>query len=109
MISHPRGHGWGNGVPTPFRATATSRFGATQGLPPALVWQYEVILGQGAPQWLFQPSQLLAKPVGLARQAPMVLAQSEVSPLDQAGVNGGTGGQHPESGRSVFKSPYAVP
>ena len=100
MIGHACGHRWCGGAPTAFRAVATGRFRGTQRLPQALVRQHQMTVSQREPQLLFQLGQLFAKGVGFARQAPVVLPQREVVPLDKARVNGSAGRQGVESSRN---------
>ena len=89
MVGHSGRHCWCDRAPAARRPTSPSRLGRVQAVPQAVVWQDQMVVGQGEPQLLFQPGQLFAKPARFARQPPVALAQREVFPFDKAGVDSG--------------------
>jgi hypothetical protein len=78
MVGHTRRHRWRNQLPAS-RCSRPSRWHRLNQAPPqALMRQHQVVVRQRQPQMLLHPAQLFAVAVGLARQAPVLLAQSQV-------------------------------
>ena len=92
MLRDPGGPRWRHRLPAPFRSLAAGGFWDRQRLPQALVGQHQMLRRQGQPELCFKPGQLLANAMGLASQAPVMLAQRQMLSRHIAGVDGRAGG-----------------
>jgi hypothetical protein len=87
MIGETCRHRWGHRPPLTLRTEPSCRFGCWQWFLQPRVGKPQMVIGQGHPQLLLKPRQVLGKPIRTTGQAPIALALCEVVTLNKTGVH----------------------
>jgi hypothetical protein len=87
MIGETCRHRWGHRPPLTLRTEPSCGFGCWQRFLQPRVGKHQMVIGQGHPQLLLKPRQVLGKPIRTTGQAPIALALCEVVTLNKTGVH----------------------